>query len=114
MDEPITTDLALALRELRGLANPEDFIVLTGARFELRAAGPDRGEFLVQLEDRARKVSRERCDISPRELESFVRRLFEDDTSWADDFVKTSQPIPKWTLLIAAAFFLYAIYVIAT
>jgi hypothetical protein len=112
--DPVEADKDFALREAQKLTNPEDFIILTTDSYELRAAGPVKGEFLVQFEIRDKKISRERSDVLPEELESFIRGYFEGDTSWAEDFVKNSQPIPRWILVAAILFILVVVYATVT
>lgn len=114
IDDVIEADLEFSLRKVQKLTNPEDFIILTTDLYELRAAGPVKGEFLVQFEVRDKIFSRERSDVLPKELESFIRRYFEGDTSWATDFVENSQPIPKWILVAAILFILVIVYAAVT
>ncbi len=114
IDDVIEADLEFALREVQKLTNPEDFIILTTDLYELRAAGPVKGELLVQFEVRDKKLSRERSDVLPKELESFIRCYFEGDTSWATDFVKNSQPIPKWILVAVILYILVIVFAAVT
>ena len=104
--------MSVALDELRKLNDHGDFGILESGSRKFRVAGPSKGTFFVQIENRDTKQLLERDGIDIQKLEEYVIQFFNEDMSFLHEFQSPS--MAKWPFFILAFFVIGFVYVFTT